>query len=268
MSSVSDEEQPVAAAGVALRSRARLRIRYIRVQLGSESPISSDRSRKVATDAAFIRTPRSMSTSPARRISAANSLGVLRSRHRRARRRTCPRISDASAATAARASACSAVREAKRAAAGNRFRAVSLRTAATTDSIKESSARPLARIRSTAEHASVINSCVFPIGSRFGIRVSPFFRRTVGILLGVLRAKRLADSLARFLTIRISCQGRLQDLYAARNQNGGPVQLHPLVSGGPQRPARAAPEQDRRCPCKRRRNSRLKIRILPSHLQE
>jgi hypothetical protein len=31
------------------------------------------------------------------------------------------------------------------------------------------------------------------------------------------------------LTIRISCWGRLQDLRAARKQDGGPGQLHPLV---------------------------------------
>src|SRR5271155_534370 len=30
-------------------------------------------------------------------------------------------------------------------------------------------------------------------------------------------------------TIRISCRGRLQDPHAARNQDGGPGQLHPLV---------------------------------------
>src|SRR6516162_7523424 len=34
-------------------------------------------------------------------------------------------------------------------------------------------------------------------------------------------------------TIRISCRGRLQDLHAARNQNGGPGQLHPLVMPTP-----------------------------------
>jgi hypothetical protein len=35
--------------------------------------------------------------------------------------------------------------------------------------------------------------------------------------------------LTKQLTIRISCRGRLQDLYAARNQYGGTGQLHPLV---------------------------------------
>src|SRR5438876_11520459 len=34
---------------------------------------------------------------------------------------------------------------------------------------------------------------------------------------------------ARRRTIRISCRGRLQDLHAARNQYGGPGQLHPFV---------------------------------------
>ena len=38
-----------------------------------------------------------------------------------------------------------------------------------------------------------------------------------------------ATTSCRTRTIRISCRGRLQDLHAARNQGGGPGQLHPLV---------------------------------------
>src|SRR5207248_1360194 len=34
----------------------------------------------------------------------------------------------------------------------------------------------------------------------------------------------------RWRTIRINCRGRLQDLNTARNHDGGPGQLHPLVS--------------------------------------
>src|ERR1700688_3791302 len=32
------------------------------------------------------------------------------------------------------------------------------------------------------------------------------------------------------VSIRISCRGRLQDLHAARNQYGGPGQLHPMYT--------------------------------------
>ena len=42
-------------------------------------------------------------------------------------------------------------------------------------------------------------------------------------------------------TIRISCRGRLQDLHAARNQDGGPGQLHPLVMRRHSQPTRNAP---------------------------
>ena len=47
-----------------------------------------------------------------------------------------------------------------------------------------------------------------------------------------LETKMLPAAGPRFTssTIRISCRGRLQDLHAARNQDGGPGQLHPLVS--------------------------------------
>src|SRR5262249_39619402 len=41
-------------------------------------------------------------------------------------------------------------------------------------------------------------------------------------------------------TIRISCRGRLQDLHVARNQDGGPGQLHPWVLPTPT-PRRRSP---------------------------
>src|SRR5262245_254101 len=44
------------------------------------------------------------------------------------------------------------------------------------------------------------------------------------------RALHISPNAPRCRTIRISCRGRLQKLHFARNQNGGPGRLHPLVS--------------------------------------
>src|SRR6202049_317153 len=43
---------------------------------------------------------------------------------------------------------------------------------------------------------------------------------------GILQQRTIREPSRR--TIRISCRGRLQDLHAARNQDGGPGQLHPF----------------------------------------
>src|SRR5262249_39306191 len=60
---------------------------------------------------------------------------------------------------------------------------------------------------------------------------SPWMSSCRSVLRNVSGPRSRELSLTPFLrrTIRISCRGRLQDLHAARNQDGGPGQLHPFV---------------------------------------
>src|SRR5262249_48168958 len=94
--------------------------------------------------------------------------------------------------------------------------------------------------RHTSPSTSHFSTHHSPSGGSTGLRISlrPGAPRVTQQLVTDTSAARAMTRMgltfdrndARRRTIRISCRGRLQDLHAARNQHGGPGQLHPLVS--------------------------------------